>query len=155
MLPFSLTNWKSWLSSKMNDPFCWDVFAWSLHQGGWAWPGLAGLPEQGCWAPRPGGQLAPYNRYRDNPFRAEVWPSLELIPDLWRGHACRKSGEQQSLTLALPNPSISASPSFKKHQCGLLEPSFGLVYSCPHSLHLRPTLACTTPLPCGCSACPH
>lgn len=88
----------------MNDPFCWGVFAWSLHQGVWAWPGAAGLPEQGCGAQRPGGQLAPSYRYRDIPFSAEIWPSLELIPDLWRGRAYNKSGEQQSSTLDIAQP---------------------------------------------------
>lgn len=28
----------------------------------------------------------------------------------------------------LPDPSIFAPPSFRKHQCGLLEPSLGLAY---------------------------
>lgn len=81
-------------------------------------------------------------RDRDSPFRAEVWPGLKLLPDLWRGHACGKPGEQESLTS--PSPS---STSFRKHPSGFLEPSLGLAYTCPHSLKLRSTLACSTLLP--------
>lgn len=65
-------------------------------------------------------------RDRDSPFRAEVWPGLKLLPDLWRGHACGKPGEQESLTS--PSPS---STSFRKHPSGFLEPSLGLAYTCP------------------------
>lgn len=94
MLPFSLTNWESWLNSKTNDPFCWGVFAWSLHQGVWAEPEAAGWPEGGCWAQRTGGPLAPsYKVQGDSHFRAEIWPGLKLISNLWRGHACGKPGE--------------------------------------------------------------
>lgn len=116
MLPFSLTNWESWLNSKTNDPFCWGVFAWSLHQGVWAEPQAAGWPEGGCWAQRTGGRDVVVGNLGNN--RASPLPIVQS----W----------------------VSIPPSFGKHQCVFLESSLGLSYTCPHLLKLRLTLTDST-----------